>query len=116
MEEKFYIYVGNAYGSFEEQDRNGNSVKNADGTPKMRNFANMFVVSPCSTYESDTFHAEGYKAEKLGCLSPEVWKNLVPGESSTLFHRQEESCTCNISWQDDRAEPVVRVYALCGAG
>lgn len=85
MEEKFYIYVGNAYGSFEEQDRNGNPVKNADGTPKMREFANMFVVSPCSTYESDTFHAEGYKAEKLGCLSPEVWKNLVPGELVQLY-------------------------------
>ena len=55
-EQKYYIYVGNAYGRFEDTDRNGNPLKNEDGTPRFKDFANMFVVSPCSTYESDDFH------------------------------------------------------------
>ena len=39
-------------------------------------YANMFVLSPVSSYEPDDYQAMGMKAEKKKCLSPEVWADL----------------------------------------
>ena len=68
-----YIFVGWAAGQFE----------NDKGV--MQPYANMYVISPVSDYVSDDYKAEGYKAEKLKCVSPEVWKDLEPGEKVQLF-------------------------------
>jgi hypothetical protein len=99
-EQKFYIYVGNAHGRFEDTDRRGNPLANEDGTPKFKDFANMFVVTPCSTYESDDFHASGYKAEKLGCVSPDVWKDLNPGELVNLYFTDKKKVALATSLGD----------------
>lgn len=68
-----YIYVGHAYGQFE----------NDKG--EKQPYANMYVISPVSDYVSDDYQAFGYKAEKLKCVSPEVWNGLTPGEKVQLF-------------------------------
>ena len=68
-----YVFVGWAAGQF-ENDR-------GEKTP----YANMFVLSPVSSYESEDYKAHGLKAEKKKCLSPEVWKGLEIGNRVRLF-------------------------------
>ena len=73
MDEKYYIYVGCAEGQFQTE-------KN-----ETRAYANMYVLTPVSTYESDDYRAKGFKAEKLSCISAAVWQDLTPGELCTLY-------------------------------
>ena len=68
-----YVFVGWAAGQF----------KNDSGV--MTPYANMFVLSPVSSYESEDYKAHGLKAEKKKCLSPEVWKGLEIGNRVRLF-------------------------------
>lgn len=68
-----YVFVGWAAGRFENEQK--------QKTP----YANMFVLSPASTYESEDFKAFGLKAEKKKCLSSEVWKDLEIGSRVRLF-------------------------------
>ena len=77
MGEKYYIFVGFAEGQFE--------IKDGSKKGEMQPFANMYVISPVSGYASNDFHAGGFKAEKLKCLSPAVWKDLTLGELCTLY-------------------------------
>ena len=51
----------------------------------MMPYANMFVLSPVSSYESEDYRALGIKAEKEKYLSPEVWNGLEPGNRVKLF-------------------------------
>lgn len=73
MDEKYYIFVGCAEGQFETEKH------------EKRAYANMYVLTPVSTYESEDYRAKGFKAEKLSCLSPAVWKDLTPGELCSLY-------------------------------
>ena len=68
-----YVFVGWAAGRF-QTDRG-----------EMMPYANMFVLSPVSSYESEDYQASGMKAEKKKCLSPEVWNGLEPGDRVKLF-------------------------------
>ena len=68
-----YVYVGNAFGNFEAD--NG----------KSQPFANMYVISPVSSYESDDYHASGWKAEKLKAVDKSVWRDLQIGDRVKLF-------------------------------
>lgn len=68
-----YVFVGHASGRFQ--------TERGDMMP----YANMFVLSPVSSYESEDYQAMGMKAEKKRCLSPEVWKDLEPGDRVKLF-------------------------------
>lgn len=68
-----YVFVGWAAGQFE----------NDKG--EMQSYANMYVLSPVSSYQSEDYQAFGYKAEKKKCLSPDVWKDLDPGCKVRLF-------------------------------
>ena len=75
--ETYFIYVGNAQGNMviEEGDRKG----------EKQPYYNMYVITPVSDYTSEDYKAEGFKAEKKKCLSPDVWKDLMPGEKCQLF-------------------------------
>ncbi|MBD5168603.1 MAG: hypothetical protein HDT20_00485 [Oscillibacter sp.] len=68
-----YVFVGWAEGQFKTEDG------------RMMPYANMFVLSPVSTYESAEYKAFGMKAEKKNCLSPDVWKGLEIGSRVKLF-------------------------------
>ena len=68
-----YVFVGWAAGQFENEKK--------EKTP----YANMFVLSPVSSYESEDYKACGMKAEKKKCLSAEVWTGLEPGNRVKLF-------------------------------
>lgn len=68
-----YVFVGWAAGRFKTE------------RGEMMPYANMFVLSPVSSYESDDYQAMGMKAEKKKCLSPEVWADLEPGDRVKLF-------------------------------
>lgn len=92
MGEKYYIFVGCAEGRFEIQD--------GPDKGKMRDYANMFVISPVSDYKSDDYQASGFKAEKLTCLSPEVWKHLTPGEKCTLYFNEKKQVALATSLGD----------------
>lgn len=68
-----YVFVGWAAGLFENERHE-----------KMP-YANMFVLSPVSSYESEDYKAFGMKAEKKKCLSSDVWKDLEIGSRVKLF-------------------------------
>ena len=67
------VFVGWAEGQFKTEDG------------RMMPCANMFVLAPVSTYESEDYKAFGMKAEKKKCLSPEVWKGLEIGSRVKLI-------------------------------
>ena len=73
MDEKYYIFVGCAEGQFETEKH------------EERPYANMYVISPVSTYTSDDYRAKGFKAEKLKCLNAAVRLVRAPGELCTLY-------------------------------
>lgn len=68
-----YVFVGWAAGWFE--------VREGEKRP----YANMYVLSPVSSYVSEDYEAHGMKAEKKKCLSSEVWKGLKVGDRVKLF-------------------------------
>ena len=73
MGERFTI-VGWSWGTFQTPDG------------RQQPYANLYVTSPVNQNQSETFHAVGYKAEKLRCVSPDVWKKaeLVVGQDAIL--------------------------------
>ena len=73
MEEGKYVYVGSAKGRFETEQH------------EKRDYANMYVFSAVSAFKSEDYEGYGYKAEKLGCVSPAVFKDLIPGEIVELY-------------------------------
>ena len=77
MEKGNAIFLGWAKGRYEAKDK--------DGNPEMRSYANIFVCSPVSDYESEDYKACGMKAEKLKAVSPDVWEGVKPGEEVTLY-------------------------------
>ncbi len=62
-----YTFVGAQYGRFTPQ-----------GETRERDYYNIFVVSRFS--ESGNNHTVGVKAEKLKCVSSDVWIGLKPGD------------------------------------
>ena len=88
MGEKYYIFVGSAEGRFENEKH------------EMQNYANIYVISPVSTYESEDYHAKGFKAEKLKCISPDVWKDLTPGELCQLYFTDKKAVALATSLGD----------------
>lgn len=68
-----YVFVGGAVGQFEN-----------DRKEKIP-YCNMYVLSPVSDYKSEDYSAFGYKAEKVKCVSPDVWKELNLGDHVKLF-------------------------------
>ena len=58
-----YTIVGMSWGTFENQ------------RGQQQPYANLYVISPVNPNQSDTYHAVGYKAEKLSCVSPAVWES-----------------------------------------
>ncbi len=62
-----YTFVGAQYGKFTPQ-----------GESHERDYCNMFVISQFGTGGNNS--TVGLKAEKLRCLSPDVWNGLTPGD------------------------------------
>ena len=92
MGEKYYIFVGCAEGRFE--------IQNGPDKGMMRDYANMYVLTPASDYKSDDYKATGFKAEKLTCLSPDVWKGLTVGEKCSLFFNDKKQVALATSLGD----------------
>lgn len=92
MGEKYYIFVGCAEGRFEIQD--------GPDKGKMRDYANMYVLTPVSDYKSVDYKAAGFKAEKFSALSPDVWKDLTVGEKCTLFFNDKKQVALATSLGD----------------
>lgn len=67
------VFLGWAQGTFDSDNR--------QHIP----YYNMFVLSPVSSFESDSYKAFGFKAEKKKCVSADVWKDLKPGDRVKLF-------------------------------
>lgn len=71
-----YVFLGAAQGRFEPEG--GDSGEKKD-------YYQMYVVSPVSSFSSDDYSAFGFKAEKKRCASAEVWKDLKIGDRVRLF-------------------------------
>ena len=72
-----YLYVGCGYGTFQTQNGNGT-------------YCNIFVLSPISADPSKGRYGVGWRAEKLRCVSPDVFKGLETGDRIDLdFDRYE---------------------------
>ncbi len=72
-----YVYTGHAEGRFDATDEHGNPIK--------KDYFNMYVITPVSTYTSEDYKASGMKAEKKSCVSPDVWRDLKPGDRVKLL-------------------------------
>lgn len=69
-----YTYLGEAHGRFK--------TDNGD----MRDYCNIYVACPVSDYESDDYHASGFKAEKKKCISFDALsQGFKPGDRVRLF-------------------------------
>ena len=74
-----YTIVGWSWGTFTTQD--GRTMP----------YANLYVVSPVNQQQSETYHAVGYKAEKLSCVSPAVWESAsleINCDALLVFNKQ----------------------------
>ncbi len=71
-----YVYVGHAEGRFDAETQSGT---------EKRDYYNMYVITPVSSYESEDYRASGFKAEKKKCIGPEVWNGLTVGDRVKLF-------------------------------
>jgi len=69
-----YNFVGCALGNMTDER-----------TGEKKPYYQMFVVSPVSSFKSEDYSAFGFKAEKLRCSGPDVWKDLQPGDQVKLF-------------------------------
>ena len=76
-----YVYVGHAQGN---SDRERKIDEKTVVTEKMP-YYNIYVLQPVSSYVSEDYSAVGFKAEKLKCISADVWAGLEIGEQVQLF-------------------------------
>ena len=67
-----YTFVGAQYGRFTPQ-----------GETRERDYYNMFVISPFGSGGNN--NTVGLKAEKLRCISADVWRGLSPGDKVKIF-------------------------------
>ena len=93
FKENEYLVVGWAQGLMdtEEEDANGKKVN------VQRPYYQLFVLSPVSSYKSDTYQAAGLKAQKLRCASDAVWKNINPMEVCSLFFDEKKRVAMAVS-------------------
>lgn len=72
---KGYVFLGWAFGRFTTEQG------------EVKDYANIYTLSPVSDFVSDDYQASGFKAEKHKCESVNVWKdlNLVPGDRVRLL-------------------------------
>lgn len=69
-----YTYLGEAHGRFQTD------------SGEKRDYFNIYVVSPVSTFESDDYHASGFKAEKKKLVSLDaISQGFKPGDRVRLF-------------------------------
>lgn len=77
-----YTYVGHASGKF---DTGRMIVGNGQNVSEKQPYANIYVLQPVSSFQSEDYQGFGLKAQKLKCISPDVWANLELGEQVQLF-------------------------------
>lgn len=71
-----YVFLGAAQGRFAPE---GGEVG------EKRDYFQIFVISPVSSFSSEDYNAFGFKAEKKRCVSADVWKDLHIGDRVRLF-------------------------------
>lgn len=91
MGEKVYIFVGKADGQF--------TVEDGEHKGEVREYANMFVLERI-TYSSDDYHGRGFKAEKLRCISADVYTDLEVGEIVKLYFDGKRNVALVVSTGD----------------
>lgn len=88
-----YIILGWAKGTFETEEK------------EKRAYVNLYVYSPVSTYTSDEYQAEGFKAEKKSCVSDQVLENITVGEEVDLYF-DDKKRVCLISSTGRSINPI----------
>lgn len=68
-----YIYVGEAHGRFTTEQG------------ELRDYNNIYVISPVSDFASEDYAASGFKAEKKSCVGNVLPDGIEPGDKIKLF-------------------------------
>lgn len=68
-----YIYVGEAHGRFTTEDG------------ELKEYNNIYVLSPASDYKTDDYSASGLKAEKKSCVGNVLPSDVQVGDRIRLF-------------------------------
>lgn len=76
-----WVVTGWAEGLMESQRKDGNGNMVTVVEP----YYQLFVLHPVSSFKSESYCANGVKAEKLKCESNAVWKDLTPMEVVNLY-------------------------------
>lgn len=91
FKENEYLVVGWAQGYLETDE------KDERGAPVKKPYAQLFVLSPVSSFKSENYQACGLKAQKIKCISPAVWANINPMEVCNLFFDEKQRCAMAVS-------------------
>ena len=76
-----YVYVGHAQGNSDRERKVDERTVVIEKQP----YYNIYVLQPVSSYVSENYSAVGFKAEKLKCVSADVWRDIQIGEQVQLF-------------------------------
>lgn len=93
-EYKGYVYVGHAQGNSEQERKDPTTGELV--TVKVP-YYNMYILQPVSDYVSADYQAVGFKAEKIKCISADVWDGLVPGEQVKIFFDDKKRAQMAVS-------------------
>ena len=74
MEETVYTYCGHAYGNF-----------TSDRTGEVISYCNIYVIWPITGPMNEDRQYQGYQADKLRCVSPDVVEGLAPEDKVVLY-------------------------------
>ena len=78
MEDIVYTYCGHAYGQF-----------TSDRTGEVINYCNLYVIWPITGPITDDRSYQGYQADKISCVSPDILEGLEPEDKIyLLFNRR----------------------------
>lgn len=100
-EYKGYVYVGHAQGRMDQERKD---PKTGEVVTVKAPYYQMFILQPVSDYTSEDYQAFGFKAEKIRCVSADVWKDLTVGEQVNIFFDDKK-----------RAQMAVSVAAMTAA-
>lgn len=93
-EYKGYVYVGHAQGNSEQERKD---PKTGELVTVKVPYYNMYILQPVSDYVSPDYQAFGFKAEKVKCVTPDVWAGLVPGEQIKIFFDDKKRAQMAVS-------------------
>ena len=80
-----YVFCGAAQGRFEIDVPDDPQMPDGKTHKEMRDYFNIYCVTPVSDFRSADYSAFGFKAEKFKCISADAWSNVQIGDRVRLL-------------------------------